>query len=243
MERQILHIDVNNAFLSWTATERLKNGEKEDVRQIASAIAGDENQRTGIILAKSQLAKSMGVTTGETIFQAKRKCPNLKIFSPDFKTYKRYSNDLYNIFLEYTDIIERYSIDECFLDMTAYLMGDTLLAKAHEINRRVKNELGFTVNVGISANKLLAKMASDFSKPDKIHTLYPNEIKTKMWPLDVSELFMIGKKSVPKFNKMGIFKIGELACFDKNILIKKMGKYRKTCMGICEWNRYVTSCS
>ena len=227
VERQILHVDVNNAFLSWTALERLKVGDSVDLRKIPSAICGDENKRSGIILAKSPLAKAMGVVTGETVYQATKKCPNLKLYSTDFKAYQKYSDELYNLLREYTDIIERFSIDECFLDMTNFLMGDTLLAKAHEINRRVKNELGFTVNIGLSTNKLLAKMASDFSKPDKIHTLYPNEIKNKMWSLDVSELFMIGKKSVPKLNKMGIFKIGDLACFDKNILVKRMGKFGK----------------
>lgn len=227
VERQILHVDVNNAFLSWTALERLKAGDSVDLRKIPSAICGDENKRSGIILAKSPLAKAMGVVTGETVYQATKKCPNLKLYSTDFKAYQKYSDELYNLLREYTDIIERFSIDECFLDMTNFLMGDTLLAKAHEINRRVKNELGFTVNIGLSTNKLLAKMASDFSKPDKIHTLYPNEIKNKMWSLDVSELFMIGKKSVPKLNKMGIFKIGDLACFDKKILVKRMGKFGK----------------
>lgn len=227
MERQILHIDVNNAFLSWSAIERLKNGELVDIRTIPSAICGDENKRSGIILAKSPLAKSMGVTTGETVYQAMKKCPSLKLYSSDYKVYRKYSDSLYNLLLEYTDIIERFSVDECFLDMTNFLMGDTLLVKAHEINRRVKNELGFTVNIGVSNNKLLAKMASDFSKPDKIHTLYPSEIKSKMWPLDVSELFMIGKKTVPKLNNMGIYKIGDLACFDENILIRRLGKFGK----------------
>lgn len=225
MEKQILHVDVNNAFLSWTAVDRLKHGEKLDIRTVPAAICGDENKRSGIILAKSTLAKSVGVVTGETIYQAMKKCPNLTLFKPDFNVYREYSRALYNLLLEYTYKIERFSIDECFLDMTGFLMNDTLLSKAIEINKRVKEELGFTVNVGVSENKLLAKMASDFTKPDKIHTLYRNEIKSKMWPLDVSELFMIGRKSVPKLNSIGIHKIGDLANFDKNILIKKMGKF------------------
>ena len=227
MERQILHVDVNNAFLSWSAIERLKNGEEIDIRKIPSAICGDENKRSGIILAKSPLAKSMGVVTGETVYQAMKKCPSLKLYSVDFKTYRKYSDALYELLLEYTDKIERFSVDECFLDMTNYLMGDTLLYKAQEISKRVKNELGFTVNIGISTNKLLAKMASDFSKPDKIHTLYPSEIKSKMWSLDVSELFMIGNKSVPKLNRMGIYKIGDLARFDCNTLVRRLGKFGK----------------
>ena len=227
MERQILHVDVNNAFLSWSAIERLKNGENIDIRTIPAAICGDENKRSGIILAKSSLAKSMGVITGETVYQAMKKCPSLKLYSSNYQVYRKHSDALYNLLLEYTDKIERFSVDECFLDMTEFLMGDTLLAKAHEINRRVKNELGFTVNIGLSNNKLLAKMASDFSKPDKIHTLYPNEIKRKMWSLEVSELFMIGKKTVPKLNNMGIYKIGDLACFDKDILVRRLGKFGK----------------
>lgn len=227
MERQILHVDVNNAFLSWCAIERLKNGEIIDIRTIPSAICGDENKRSGIILAKSSLAKTMGVVTGETIYQALRKCPTLKLYSSDHKIYKKYSDALYDLLLEYTDRIERFSVDECFLDMTKFLMGDTLIAKAQEIKQRVKNELGFTVNIGVSNNKLLAKVASDFSKPDKIHTLYSNEIKNKMWSLDVSELFMIGAKTVPKLNYMGIYKIGDLACFDKEILIRRLGKFGK----------------
>lgn len=225
MEREILHVDVNNAFLSWTAIDMLKNGEKLDIRKIPSAICGDENRRSGIILAKSPLAKSVGVVTGETIYSAMRKCPNLVLYKPDFSIYKRYSNLLFELLSEYTYKIERFSIDECFLDMTGFLMNNTLLSKAIEINKRVKDELGFTVNVGVSQNKLLAKMASDFTKPDKVHTLFKNEIKLKMWPLDVSELFMIGRKSVPKFNSMGIYKIGDLANFDKNVLTRKLGKF------------------
>lgn len=227
VERQILHVDVNNAFLSWSAIERIAAGDKLDIRSIPSAICGDENKRSGIILAKSPLAKSMGVVTGETVYQAIKKCPSLKLYSADFRAYRKHSDALYNLLLEYTDKIERFSVDECFLDMTNFLMGDTLLYKAQEINRRVKNELGFTVNIGISTNKLLAKMASDFSKPDKIHTLYPDEIKHKMWGMEVSELFMIGKKTVPKLNKMGIYKIGDLACYDPNILIRRLGKFGK----------------
>lgn len=225
MEREILHVDVNNAFLSWTAVERLKNGDSLDIRKIPSAICGDENKRSGIILAKSPLAKSVGVVTGETIYQAMKKCPNLALFKPDFSKYREYSNLLYKLLSEYTYKIERFSIDECFLDMTGFLMNETLLQKAIEINKRVKEELSFTVNIGVSCNKLLAKMASDFTKPDKIHTLYRNEIKTKMWPLDISELFMIGRKSVPKLNAMGIYKIGDLANYDKLSITKRLGKF------------------
>ncbi len=226
MERQILHIDVNNAFLSWTAIEMLKNGEKIDIREIPSIIGGDEERRAGIVLAKSMIAKKYGIKTAETIYSAKKKCPNLKVYRPsEYRVYKEYSNKLYNMLLEYTDKIERFSIDECFMDMTEYLMKDTLINKAYEISNRVKKELGFTVNIGVAHNKLLAKMASDFEKPDKVHTLFENEIESKMWSLPVSELFMLGKKTVPKLNGMNIYKIGDLAKSNKEEIIKKFGKH------------------
>lgn len=225
MEKQILHIDVNNAFLSWTAVEMLKQGTLIDIREIPSIIGGDESKRSGIVLAKSMKAKECGIRTAETIYQARLKCPNLKIFQSDFKIYRKYSNALYHLLLQYTDKIERFSIDECFLDMTDYLMKDTLLNKAKEISKRVKEELGFTVNIGVANNKLLAKMASDFTKPDKIHTLYQEEIPEKMWPLPISELFMLGKKTVPKLYNLQIKTIGDLAKADKKSLEKKFGKH------------------
>lgn len=224
-QRQILHVDVNNAFLSWTALDRLNQGEKVDIREIEAVIGGDESKRSGIVLAKSMKAKRRGVYTGETLYQARLKCPNLQVFKGDYKSYKKHSNDLYKILLEYTEKIERFSIDECFLDMTDYLGNDTLLNKAYEINRRVKKELGFTVNVGVAHNKLLAKMASDFTKPDKVHTLFEEEIPSKMWTLPVSELFMLGRKTIPKLSNMRIKTIGDLAKQDKVEMIKKFGKH------------------
>ena len=225
MERQILHVDVNNAFLSWTALDMLKNGSEMDIREIPAIIGGDESKRSGIVLAKSMKAKECGVKTAETIYQARIKCPGLKVFPSNFKVYRQYSNQLYQLLLEYTDKIERFSIDECFLDMTHYLMNDTLLNKGKEINRRVKEELGFTVNVGVAHNKLLAKMASDFTKPDRVHTLFENEIPNKMWTLPVSELFMLGKRTVPKLYNMQIKTIGDLAKTNKRILQDKFGKH------------------
>ena len=225
VERKILHVDVNNAFLSWTALELLKSGETIDIRDIESVIGGDESRRAGIVLAKSVKAKKCGVVTGETLFQARKKCPNLKVYRGNFSAYQKYSNQLYQLLLEYTDKIERYSIDECFLDMTEYLMGRTLEEIAIEINRRVKDELGFTVNIGLSQNKLLAKMASDFEKPNKIHTLYKEEIADKMWKLPVQELFMLGRKTVPFLNNLNIKTIGDLAKSDKKLLEKRFGKH------------------
>ena len=225
MERQILHVDVNNAFLSWTAIDMLKNGSNIDIREIPAVIGGDESKRSGIVLAKSIKAKECGVKTADTIYQARIKCPGLKVFPSNFKIYRNYSNKLYELLLEYTDKIERFSIDECFLDMTHYLMNDTLLNKGKEINRRVREELGFTVNVGVAHNKLLAKMASDFKKPDRVHTLFENEIQNKMWTLPVSELFMLGKRTVPKLHNMQIKTIGDLAKTNKIILQNKFGKH------------------
>ena len=227
MERQILHVDVNNAFLSWLAVYKLKNGEKIDIREQVAVIGGDETRRAGIVLAKSPKAKQFGIVTGETLYSARRKCNNLQVYPGNYEIYKEYSNKLYNLLLEYTDKIERFSIDECFLDMTEFLMNDTLINKAKKINKRVREELGFTVNVGVANNKLLAKMASDFTKPDKVHTLFKEEIAKKMWPLPISELFMLGRKTVPKLYNMQIKTIGELAKTDKELLIKKFGKHGK----------------
>lgn len=230
MEKQILHVDVNNAFLSWTAVDMLKKGSTIDIREIPAIIGGDENRRSGIVLAKSMKAKECGIKTADTIYQSRIKCPNLKIYPSNFSIYREYSNKLYQLLLEYTDKIERFSIDECFLDMTGYLMKDTLLNKAKEISKRVREELGFTVNVGVAHNKLLAKMASDFTKPDRVHTLFEEEIPTKMWPLPISELFMLGKRTVPKLYNMQIKTIGNLAKADVKVLNKKFGKH-----GIMMW--------
>ena len=179
------------------------------------------------MLAKSPIAKELGIKTAEPIYFAKQKCPDLQIFPSDFTIYRHYSNLLYQLLLEYTEKVERFSIDECFLDMTDYLGNRTIFDVAKEISQRVKKEFGFTVNIGIATNKLLAKMASDFQKPDKIHTLFPQEIPTKMWVLPVSELFMVGKKTIPKLERMGIRTIGDLAKQDKTILIHKFGKFGK----------------
>lgn len=224
-KRKILHIDVNNAFLSWTALDMLEKGSKVDIRTIPSVIGGDEQNRRGVVLAKSNIAKKYGIITGETLYKARQKCPSVQVFAGSSHRYEEFSNKLYNLLLEYTDKIERFSIDECFLDMTEYLMGQDILFIANEIKDRVEKELKFTVNIGISENKVLAKMASDFEKPNKIHTLYKSEIKKKMWPLKVSELFMLGRKSVPKLNSIGIYTIGDVATETKEFMNRKFGKH------------------
>lgn len=220
-ERIILHIDVNNAFLSWTAVDMLKKGQKIDIRNRYAIIGGDESQRRGIVLAKSNLCKQKGVTTAETIYNARKKCPYLEIYPPNYKLYKEYSDKMYNYLLNYTDIIERYSIDECFLDYTdSKILFGNPIKLANKIKEDIKKQFGFTVNVGIGNNKLCAKMASDFSKPDKVHTLFQNEIKEKMWPLPIEELFMIGKSTSTKLKELGINKIEDLAKANSEHLTK-----------------------
>jgi len=227
-ERIIFHIDCNNAFLSWTAVNMLHNGYKIDIRKRYAVIGGDESLRKGIVLAKSMPCKLKGVTTGESLYTARRKCPYLEVYRPEFKIYKRYSDMMYTYLCNYSDKIERYSIDECFLDYTeSYKLFGNPIKVAYKIKNDIKENFGFTVNVGIGNNKLLAKMASDFSKPDKVHTLLTREIKDKMWPLDVSDLFMIGKASNKKLHDLGIHTIGELANSDIDFLMrhfKSMGK-------------------
>ena len=218
MDKIIMHIDVNNAFLSWTATKMVKDG-KKDLRKTYAIIGGDEKQRSGIVLAKSPLAKKKGVVTGETIYNAKKKCPHLEVYPPEFSYYKKMSNALFNLISKYTPDLEKMSIDECFIDYTPimHIYGDPLKF-AYNLKNEVKNTLGFTVNVGIANNKLCAKMASDFSKPDKVHTLFKTEIKTKMWPLPIDELFGVGKKTAIKLKNLNINTIEELALTDKNKL-------------------------
>ena len=232
MERYIMHLDVNNAFLSWTAVEMLKNGYDVDIRRIPSIIGGDEKQRHGIVLAKSNIAKQFGIKTAETIYQAKKKCPKLRIFPSKHSMFKKYSDELYNYLLTYTDNIERFSIDECFIDFSDIVNNKEKFNNlAKEISREIKNKFGYTVNIGLSNKKVLAKMASDFEKPDKIHTLYSNEIQEKMWKLPIEELFMVGRRTAPKLHLLGINQIGDLAKYDKRIITKRLGK-----IGELIWN-------
>ena len=218
MDKIIMHIDVNNAFLSWTATKMVKDG-KKDLRKTYAIIGGDEKQRSGIVLAKSPLAKKKGVVTGETIYNAKKKCPHLEVYPPEFSYYKKMSNALFSLISKYTPDLEKMSIDECFIDYTPimHIYGNPLKF-AYNIKNEIKKTLGFTVNVGIANNKLCAKMASDFSKPDKVHTLFKTEIKTKMWPLPIDELFGVGKKTAIKLKNLNINTVEELALTDKNKL-------------------------
>lgn len=219
MERIIFHIDVNSAYLSWSALSLLENGSKIDLRKIPSAIGGDMETRHGIVLAKSIPAKKYGIVTGEPIVNALRKCPVLTLESPDHQLYQEKSRQLMLLLSDICPEIEQVSVDECYMDYTPirHLYSSPLQA-ARCIKDKIRDTLGFTVNVGISDRKILAKMASDFKKPDLVHTLYSYEIKEKMWPLPVSSLFMCGKSSVEALRKLEIETIGQLARTDKQIL-------------------------
>ncbi|MBR6690492.1 MAG: DNA polymerase IV [Bacilli bacterium] len=221
MDNIFMHIDVNNAFLSWTAVDLLNKGYKIDIRNIESIIGGDETQRRGIVLAKSMVAKSKGVKTAETIRDAKRKCNNLKIFPPNHKLYEEMSNKLFNLISNYTPDIEKLSVDECFIDYTKVrnLYGDPIKF-AYKLKNEIKNILGFTVNIGIANNKLCAKMASDFLKPDRVHTLFKEEVKLKMYPLPIEELYGVGRSSSKKLRELNINTVGDLANANPKILYK-----------------------
>ena len=225
----IFHIDVNSAFLSWEAVYRLHHlGGKEDLREKVSAVGGDMAMRHGIILAKSIPAKKFHIKTGETILEAKQKCPELILVPPNYGLYEKCSKAFMDILRRYSPTVEQYSIDEAFVDMTGTegLWGDPVTA-AYRMKDQIRDTLGFTVNIGISENKLLAKMASDFQKPDRVHTLWHNEIEDKMWPLPVSDLFFVGRATAKKLFNLGIHTIGELAHADPHLLkihLKKHGE-------------------
>ena len=211
----LFHIDVNSAFLSWTAASLPVDEAHPDLRTIPSIVGGDEKTRHGIVLAKSTPAKAYGIHTAETIASAMKKCPGLVVVPPDHALYRRRSRELMQLLCTFTPDIEQVSVDECYMDFTpiAHLYSSPEEA-AGLIRSRVRNELGFTVNVGISVNRLLAKMASDFTKPDRTHTLFPEEIPSKMWPLQVDDLFMVGKSSAGRLHALGIHTIGDLAHAD-----------------------------
>ena len=229
MAKIYFHVDVNSAFLSWSALKHLQDGDVQDLRTIPAVVGGDEAKRHGVVLAKSGPAKKYGIQTGESLFAARAKCPGLTIVPPDFDFYVQNSTALIKILGDYTPDVEQYSIDEAFLDMTGTeaLFGPPLTV-AHTIRRRVKRELGFTVNVGIAPNRLLAKMASDFEKPDRVHTLYKYEIETKMWPLPVGDLFGVGPSAAKKLNSFGICTIGDFARLDREPATRMFGSRGET---------------
>ncbi|NCC70840.1 DNA polymerase IV [bacterium] len=227
MERIIMHIDVNNAFLSWTAVDLLKKGYKEDIRNRICVIGGNEKTRNGIVLAKSTPAKKCGIVTAETLYSARKKVTYLEVFPPNYKVYSDMSNKLFKLLSEYSPDIEIASIDECYLDYgkVKKLYGDEV-EFAYKLKDRIKKELGFTVNIGIANNKLCAKMASDFSKPDKVHTCYDYEKKEKLSILPINELYGVGKKTTEKLKMIGINTVKDLI----DVSNEKLSKYFKDVM-------------
>ena len=224
----IFHIDVNSAYLSWTAVEQLKNGATVDLSEIPAIIGGDQKSRHGVVLAKSPAAKRYGIRTGEPVANAFRKCPNLAMYPPDHKMYREKSRRLMEYLRTFTKEIEQVSVDECYMDFTG-IAGryHSPVDGAAEIKDGIRDKFGFTVNIGISTNKLLAKMASDFEKPDRIHTLYPEEIKEKMWPLPIGELYMAGRSSVEVLKKLEINTIGDLAQADLKLIMLHLKSHGK----------------
>ena len=228
--RVIFHVDANSAFLSWSAAYRVNVlGEGVDLREVPAVVAGDKASRHSIILAKSTPAKKYGIQTGEPVFQALEKCPELIIIPPDYELYVEASRRFVEVLRQFSPQVEQYSIDEAWVDMTGTerIYGAPRLA-AEKMRERIWSQLGFTVNVGISTNKILAKMAGDFEKPNKIHTLFPEEIESKMWPLPVRDLFLVGAATEKKLNGLGIYTIGDLANAELAVLRKRLGKQGET---------------
>ena len=219
MNRTILHSDMNCFYAS---VEMMLNPELQGK---AVAVCGSTENRHGIVLAKSEKAKQAGIKTGMVNWEAKRLCPDLILVSPQYEQYLKYSNMAREIYQEYTDLVEPYGMDECFLDVTAsqvlYGSGKEI---ADQIRCRMKNELGLTVSIGISFNKIFAKLGSDMKKPDAITSIEESEWKQKVWPLRVSELLFCGRSTTKKLEQVGIYTIGDLAEMDHDYVNQLLGK-------------------
>lgn len=224
MKRVVFHIDVNSAFLSWTAIKILNEGGTQDIRTVPSVVSGDPSDRRSIITAASIPAKKIGIKVATPVSMALRTFPNLVIVRGDFDWYRKCSKGFIAICRSYSPVLEQFSIDECFLDMTFRLFGKDPVSVANALKDEIKAKLGFTVNVGVGSNKLLAKMASDFEKPDKVHTLWTEEVQEKMWPLGVRDLLWVGRKTEEKLLSYGIRTIGQLAQTDISYLRRIVGE-------------------
>jgi len=224
MSNIVMHVDVNSAFLSWTAAYEKQIGIDRDIRNLPAVIGGNEKNRHGIVLAKSISAKKFGIQTGMSLMEARQLCPNLLVVPPNYQVYVRASRALREYLNTFTPNVEVFSIDECFLRFTDK-RREQAISLAHEIRCGIYNNFGYTVNVGVSTNKLLAKMAGDFEKPDKCHTCFPEEIEVKLWTLPVEDLFMVGRRTKPKLNRWGIYTIGDLAKFDYRLIYNSLGAH------------------
>ena len=223
MSRIIFHIDVNSAFLSWTAVKLLREG-RPDIRLVPSVVSGDPNDRRSIITAASIPAKKLGIKTAQPVSMALRTCPQLLIVGGDWMWYKECSEGFISICRQYSPVLQQFSIDECFIDMSARCRPEEAVEVATRLKDEIRERLGFTVNVGIGSNKLLAKMASDFEKPDKVHTLWEDEVQEKMWPLGVRDLLWVGKKTEERLVAYGIRTIGDLARLGMGPLTRLVGQ-------------------
>lgn len=210
MRRIIFHIDVNSAFLSWSAAKMVRDG-LPDIRLVPSVVSGEPSDRRSIVAAASIPAKKIGVRTAEPVSMALRKCPNLVIVRGDWEWYRHCSEGFIAICRSYSPVLQQFSIDECFIDMTFRCYGRDPVEVAAALKDEIKGRMGFTVNIGIGSNKLLAKTASDFEKPDKVHVLWQDDVQEKMWPLPVRELLWVGKKTEERLTSNGIRTIGDLA--------------------------------
>ena len=220
MDRTILHIDVNNFFAS---IEIMLN---PNLKGLPVAVCGSEDDRHGIVLAKSYEAKKFGVKTAETVWQAKKKCPNLIIVPPQYEEYKKYSKLIQNIYYSYTDQVEPFGLDECWLDVTGALkLFGNVENIAEEIKERVKKEIGVTVSIGVSFTKTFAKLGSDLKKPDAITYISKENFKNIVWPLVTNEIIGVGKSTFKILEEMNLKTIGELANCDISLLEQKLGKH------------------
>jgi len=223
VQRIIFHIDVNSAFLSWSAVKMVREG-KPDIRLVPSVVSGDPSDRRSIITAASIPAKKLGIKTAQPVSMALRTYPQLVIVGGDWAWYKACSEGFIAICRSYSPVLQQFSIDECFIDMSFRCKPDNAVEVATRLKDEVKERMGFTVNVGIGSNKLLAKMASDFEKPDKVHTLWESEVQEKMWPLGVRDLLWVGKKTEERLTAYGIHTIGQLAQIGMGSLTRLVGK-------------------
>lgn len=222
MDRVILHCDLNNFFAS---VSLLFN---PTLVSLPVAVCGDKENRHGIVLAKNEIAKSFGVKTAETIFEARKKCPSLVTLPPIYREYRRYSDLVREIFARYTDMIEPFGIDECWLDVTgSRLLFGSGKQIADRIRREIRTELGITASVGVSFNKVFAKLGSDYKKPDATTVISRENFKEIVWPLPVSDLLFAGKRSTEKLNSSGIFTVGDVALCPEDTLERLLGKSGK----------------
>lgn len=219
MERVILHIDMNNFYAS---VETLYD---PSLRDIPMAVGGDKERRHGIVLAKNMLAKAKGVKTAEALWEAERKCPGIKFVPPHFDRYAKYSRLAKAIYAQYTDMVESFGLDECWLDVTgSQALFGTGREIAEEIRQRIKDELGLTVSIGVSFNKIFAKLGSDYKKPDAVTEFTPENYKNFVWPLPVSELLFVGRSTAQALQKYGLSTIGDVAAADPLLLERLFGK-------------------